>query len=235
MSLLRLTYLLQHLLKNGRLERRKNPRGKSFHCTDSVYDNLASQALITRNKTYLRGWKEIIVRLHSIMIWSKPQDCSNLVKAVTGLFVLIWLCNTSVLTTLSVIGLVVTFADYAAPLIFRDFFDSSRWGPKEEKVYEAVCEEIATAIFLMNTLWNQWREMKETRPKMYSFILLTSLLMLAYIGNTINNLLLLYVLTMSIVLLPGLKHHGILQQMINQSIEVIKGISSKIGNKPKNQ
>jgi hypothetical protein len=168
------------------------------------------------------------------MIWSTPQDCPNLVKSVTGLFVLIWLFNTSVLTTLSVIGLVITVADYVAPLVFRDFFDSSRWGHKEEKVFETVCEEIATATFLVITLWNQWRDLKETKPKLYSFILLTSLLMLAYIGNTINNLLLLYVLTMFIVLLPGLKHHGILQQMINQSIDAIKGIKSKIS-KPKNQ
>jgi len=77
-------------------------------------------------------------------------------------------------------------------------------------------------------MYNQWRQMKETKPKQYSFVLLTSLLMLAYIGNTINNLLLLYLVTMSIVLLPGLKHHGILQQIIKQAIQGVKGVTAKV-------
>ena len=166
------------------------------------------------------------------MIWSRPSDCFGLVKCVTGTFLLVWILNASVLTTLSVIGFILTITDYLAPLLCSNFIDSSKWGDNEEKIYESVCEDIATDIFLVMTVWNQWREMKETKPKLYSFILLTSLLMLAYIGNTINNLFLLYLLTMSLVLLPGLKHHGILQQIISQSIEKIKAASAII-NKPK--
>lgn len=166
------------------------------------------------------------------MIWSKPHDCPVVLGSVTFIFLLIWLLNASVLTTLSVIGFLVTVADYSVPLVCSNLFDASKWSDREERVYETVCEEIATVTFLVISLWNQWTEMKETKPKIYSFILLTSLLMMAYIGNTINNLLLLYLLTMTLVSLPGLKHHGILQQMIKQSIQMIKGITSKI-NKPK--
>ena len=191
-------------------------------------DILIQQTLITQYKTSLRGWKEIIVRLHSCMIWSQPHDCPVIVLSVSLVFVLVWLLNASVLTTLSVIGFVITVSDYAVPIVCSNFVDPSLWTEREDKVYDTVCEELATLTFLLMSMYNQWRQMKETKPKQYSFVLLTSLLMLAYIGNTINNLLLLYLVTMSIVLLPGLKHHGILQQIIKQAIQGVKGVTAKV-------
>lgn len=159
--------------------------------------------------------------LHSVSVWSQPHHAPALAASVSALFFLIWLLDTSILTTVSVIGIVVTLADYVVPLISSNLFDASKFGEADEAVYDAVCSEIALTCFTMQSLWRQWTDLKETKPKLYSFFLLTSLMMMAYIGNSVNNLFLLFVIVLFLVMLPGLRAHGIIQQLVRKTVDTI--------------
>lgn len=180
--------------------------------------------MIAKTKTHLESWKGLIIYLHSVFVWSQPHHAPVLAASVSALFLLIWLLDTSILTTLSVIGVLITLADYVVPLISSNLFDSSKFGDAEEAVYDTVCSEIALTCFTVQSFWRQWTDLKDTKPKLYSFLLLTSLLMMAYIGNSVNNLFLLYVIVLFAAMLPGLRAHGIIQQLMKKAVEVVKNL-----------
>lgn len=182
------------------------------------------QALIAKTRSHLRGWKEVLVYMHSVCVWNQPHHAPILAASVSALFLLIWLLDASILTTLSVIGIMVTLADYVVPLVSSNLFDSSKFGDAEEAVYDVVCSEIALTCFTVQSFWRQWTDLKDTKPKLYSFLLLTSLLMMAYIGNSVNNLFLLYVIVLFVAMLPGLRAHGIIQQLMKKAVDVVKNL-----------
>lgn len=172
--------------------------------------------------------------MHSVFIWSQPHHAPVLAASVSALFLLIWILNTSILTTISVIGIILTIADYTVPLLSTSLIDSSKFGPAEETVYENVCSEIALTWFTLQSFWNQWTDLKEKRPVVHSFLLLTSLLMMAYIGNSVDNLFLLYLITLLTVLFPGLRHQGIIQKLSKKAFDTIRDtIGARL--KPKQQ
>ena len=115
------------------------------------------------------------------------------------------------------------------PLLCTNLFDPTKWTQKEEKIYEEVCSEVALGWFTINSFWSQWQDLKETKPKMYSIMLLGTLIILAWIGNLINNLLLAYLITLFAILFPGLKHHGIIQAYVAKAASFVKNqITSKL-------
>ena len=171
--------------------------------------------------------------LHSVFVWTQPHHAPTIAGSVTAIFILIWLLNASILTTFSIIGILITVSDYAVPLVSSNFFDSSKWGATQEATYEKVCDELALFWFTVNSFWTQWTEIKETKPKLYSFILLTTLLMLAYIGNMINNLLLSYLICLFACMYPGLKSQGLLNKYLSEALTFIKTTIGEKLNKQK--
>ena len=186
------------------------------------------QALVAKTRTQLVDWKPVLVYLHSVCVWSQPHHAPLLVACVSSLFLLVWLLDSSLLTSLSVIGIIVTLADYIVPLVSSSLFDASRFGEAEDAIYDSVCSELALTCFTAKSLWRQWTDLKDSKPLLFSFLLLTSLLMLAYIGSSVNNLLLLYFIVLFVVLLPGLRAHGILQQLLSRAVHTV---SSLVGDK----
>lgn len=67
---------------------------------------------------------------------------------------------------------------------------------------------------------------------MYSIMLLVTLVVLAWIGNLINNLLLTYFIALFAVMFPGLKHHGIIQEYASKAASFVANL---IGSKLKKQ
>lgn len=116
----------------------------------------------------------------------------------------------------------------------------------KEKQFQETCKAIASAWKQILELWKEWNDIKTTRPKLYSGLLLSILLVLAWIGNLFNNvsphlvgnqltvsqlqLFLTYLIVLFVALYPGLKTHGIIEQYMGKAI---KSIKEKIGDKLK--
>lgn len=93
---------------------------------------------------------------------------------------------------------------------------------KDEAKFNEICVELAKVSAAGLGLWNQWQEIKVTRPKIHSGLLLSLLIVLAWIGNLFNNLLLTYLIALVLVELPGLKHHGLIEKHLGNAINSIK-------------
>jgi len=183
---------------------------------DSSDDKTSGDRLQVENKLKecMREWREFVIILYSVLIWEVNYYPLILGGSVTTLFLVIWYLDTSVLTTISVIGIVSSIVDYSIPALNQNFFDPSKWSSEKESKFERVCTELSKSWQTIVISYNNWQKMKASNPKMYYAILLSTLVVLSWIGNVVHNLLLTYLFVLLIVLFPGLKHHGIVDQYI---------------------
>ncbi|GAB6020410.1 hypothetical protein CHUAL_003111 [Chamberlinius hualienensis] len=169
----------------------------------------------------LEGWRYVLLPLDNLLLWRRVYDPAILIGFNSILFSLLWYYQPSVLSTFSVLGIICCLTDYFVPLITTNFFDQNKWSGKNEKHYEEVCYRLAvlwTNIQCFPALLNY---LKETMPKMYFIVILSILTALAWVGNLMDNLLLTYLIINVLLLLPGLKYHGILNRYTKSTVDII--------------
>ncbi|PSN55364.1 hypothetical protein C0J52_01811 [Blattella germanica] len=163
-------------------------------------------------KRELEGWREVILPLNSILMWDKNWYPGMLVGVTTTFFLFLWYLDPSVLTTVSVMGLIATLVDYLVPTLTANICNPENWTGSKEKKLEEICRGLAgTQIQIVNK-WGMFYDMRHSRPTVYYVTVVISLVLLAWLGSMVNNLLLTYLAVTTIVLLPGMKHHGLLQK-----------------------
>jgi len=170
----------------------------------------------------LQAWRPIVVNLYRLLTWEQPSYPAIIGAFVTTIFLLIWLFDPSVLTTLSLIGIVATALDYCVPLLQDKLLSIHKWNDKHEKMYQNVCVELAASLHSVQNAWQAWQTLKEQKPTAYLIGLLSSLLFLAWVGNAVNNLLLTYLFILGITMFPGLKRQGHLDTVVAQIRSLIQ-------------
>lgn len=178
-------------------------------------------------KKSLTPYKLIIPNLHAFFTWKKQYYPLLISAYITFSYLLIWLLELSVLSTVSIIGLVVTLVDFFLPTVVASFCDSSKWSDKDEEKFDHVCNELSCVLSKLKSSYNCWNEMRQNKSKIYYVSIFSALLTLAWIGNTFNNLFLVYVLTLTTALLPGLKHHQVFSQGFEKGLALIKSTINK--------
>ena len=108
------------------------------------------------------------------------------------------------LTLLSIIGLVVTLLDYLGPILIDKIFCSTQWTGEKEKKLDNVCKSVVNTTFFVSSCWTSLSNLKTTSPITHFGVTTTSLLLLAYIGSLVSGMFLSYILTMLVLMLPGL-------------------------------
>ena len=137
-------------------------------------------------------------------------------------------------------------------------FGTDSWTSFKDKQYEQVCEDILSAKDKIEAAWTLCREARSKKPvsgtigmplciitiSKINFILLlqvfhfiatvVSLFCLAWLGNTINNFFLAYLLNVAVLMVPGLNKKGILTQFgaqltlkVSFSVELFFIVNSK--------
>ncbi|XP_013790134.1 ADP-ribosylation factor-like protein 6-interacting protein 1 [Limulus polyphemus] len=167
-------------------------------------------------KYNLDGWKKVLHPFYSILMWEQPYYPAILAVMVTLEFILLWYFEPSLLTTLSLLGVTVCVADYAVPIVCVTFFDATKWTDAEERKFEEICKSVILVKQQTCDFWTSVIQLRDTKPVLYFVSVMSVLLLVAWIGSVINNLVLAYFLELGLVMLPGLKHQGILQNSINQ-------------------
>uniref|UniRef100_A0A1B6LS75 RETREG1-3/ARL6IP-like N-terminal reticulon-homology domain-containing protein n=1 Tax=Graphocephala atropunctata TaxID=36148 RepID=A0A1B6LS75_9HEMI len=167
---------------------------------------------VKKLKRELEGWREIILQLHSVLLWEKQWYPALVAGISSAIFTLLWLLEPSLLTTVSGAGLLVTLLDYLVPTVCAGLYRADNWTGAKERQFEDICRTLAqsysTASLQLRAFW----DLKVSSPKLYYSVAVTTLTILAYIGNKVNNLALSYILVTFLFLMPGLNHHGILHQ-----------------------
>lgn len=176
------------------------------------------QSLKSQIANKFQNNRPLVLKLHSILTWEQDSYPILVVAAVTISFLFIYLLNSSVLTTLSLLGIAGALIDLALPTIAKSLCGSSnqaaKLSDKDNQRFDKICLDLAKVYAFFRGSCDSCCSFKTSKPKFYYPGLLVSLLFLAYIGNKINNLFLTYLVTLLVVLYPGLDKRGLPQKAV---------------------
>lgn len=161
--------------------------------------------------------RPLVLKLHSILTWEQDIHPILIVAFVSISFLIIHLMNSSVLTTLSYLGIAGALLDLAMPTIAKTMCGSSsgsqtKLNEKDNQRFDKICMDLAKVYVFFRNSCGTCCSLKTSKPKLYYPGLLGTLFVFAYIGNKINNLFLTYLVTLLVVLYPGLEKKGIPQK-----------------------
>lgn len=159
--------------------------------------------------------RPLVLKLHSILTWEQDVYPIVVVAFVSFLFLTIHLMNSSVLTTLSYLGIAVALLDLAMPTIAKNLSaGQTKLTDKDTQRFDKICLDLAKIYALVRSSCDACCALKTKKPKLYYPALLVSLLVSAYIGNKFNNLFLTYLASLVVALYPGLDKKGIPQRAV---------------------
>ncbi|GJQ86867.1 hypothetical protein Trydic_g19535 [Trypoxylus dichotomus] len=188
---------------------------------------------LNKLKSAIKNWREIILPVSSVLLWEKSWHPCALIGGTTILFMSIWLLDPSLLTAISIIGLTITISDYIVPLLTASMMKGDTWSEKKEKQLDEICMMLLKYYNVVVNRATTFCELRALKPKLYYSCTIITLMMLAWIGNNINNLFLTYLFIVAILLLPGMDQNGIINvysKILTQKIgDMAKNTKIKVG------
>ncbi|KAL0117282.1 hypothetical protein PUN28_010259 [Cardiocondyla obscurior] len=159
-------------------------------------------------KRKMECWREIILPLNSVLLWERSWHPGLIVGLVTVIFCTVWILEPALLTMISICLLIFALVDYLVPILTSVLCNAQSWtGQKEKKLIE-ICQNLSTTMLQVQGIWASMSKVRQNRPNIYYSTTILFLILFAWIGNTVNNLLLLYIIVIAILLTPGFKHKG---------------------------
>jgi hypothetical protein len=178
---------------------------------------------LSKLKCSLEKYRELLLPLKKILEWEQNYYPAILVGVITVIFALVWYLEPSVLSTVCILGIILSVADYAIPTLLSSLFKSADWTVVQERQFDAICARLLNAQQHINDAKNWLRDLKANKPKMYLLLMIGVFSLLAWFGSLIDNLLLTYLFVVSLSLVPGLRKRGILQQITQKVKELHAG------------
>lgn len=96
----------------------------------------------------------------------KSVYISHVFLGSTIFFMVLWLVDPSILSTISLIGLTLTISDYMVPMLARSFFKSDVWTTAKEEQFEEVCRTIVVYREKMRLSCESFLLLRTTKPKL---------------------------------------------------------------------
>lgn len=186
--------------------------------------NGEDSAEVKQLKRDLEGYRELILPLNKVLEWEQNHYPAILVAVITVVFSIIWYLEPSVLTTVCLLGVVLSVTDFALPAVTGHLFNSADWTVVQERQFEAICVRLLNAKRHITNAKNQLLSLKKDKPKIYLLLLIGTFATMAWLGSLIDNLLLTYLIVVGFALVPGLRKRGILQRLVSKVTEVIGGL-----------
>jgi len=175
-----------------------------------------SEGRLNQVKSGLETWREVVIKLDSVLGWECDWYPAVSGGVVTAAFLFVWYWDPTLLTFIAFMGLLATLVDFLGPKIINQVFGSNNWTGAKEQKYEQVCNDLVTGIENIEEAFRFCREARGKKPIVHFVVTCLSLVTLAYLGNRINNFFLAYLLTLALMMLPGLQRKGLLQQHFSQ-------------------
>ena len=163
-------------------------------------------------KTNFKGWREIFVLISKLLKWEKPYYFGIVIGIVSFIFLCIWYIDPSIITGLSMVVLILCISDFVIPFLAPILFHEANWNSEKEKEYSHACKALADLQAAVYQGFKNLSHLKDANPLLYIAVATVSLSTLAWLGNQMHNLMLLYFAVLIFASLPGLAHHGILQR-----------------------
>ncbi|CAL1587624.1 unnamed protein product [Knipowitschia caucasica] len=183
-------------------------------------DNKSSNALAQETaqlEEQLQAWGEVILVGDRVLRWEKPWFPGALLGALSLLFLLIYYLDPSVLTGLSCFAMLLCLADYLVPTLAPRVFGSNKWTTEQQQRFHEICGNLVKLQRRVVGWGRRLCTMKEEKPKVYFGSVMTSLLVVAWIGQQVHNLLLTFLIVSFLLLLPGLNQHGVISKYMSMA------------------
>ncbi|XP_014681875.1 PREDICTED: uncharacterized protein LOC106821536 isoform X2 [Priapulus caudatus] len=211
---------------------RKEEKAKETVDVRSEVDKIHAcvESSLVSLKRDLEGWREILLPCYAFVTWEQKYFAGIIMGIVSIVFLMLWYFEPTILTTVALFALFLCIVDYVVPLAASNIFDSDNWTGEKEKKYEQVCERILHVRDHTTCFFTMLADLKQNKPKIYFVSVMGALAAIAWIGNTIPNLFLTYVIVSFLVMLPGLRESGIMQEMTGK---VLGMVQQTIGGKKK--
>ncbi|KAK2829771.1 hypothetical protein Q7C36_017761 [Tachysurus vachellii] len=178
---------------------------------DNKSANLLAQET-SQLEEQLQGWGEVILAGDQFLRWEKAWFPAVLVGSTTVLFLLVYYLDPSVLTGLSGAVMVLCLADYLVPTLAPRIFGSNKWTTEQQQRFHQICGNLVKTQRRVLGWWKRLFALKEEKPKMYFLSVISTLVVVAWIGQQVHNLFLTYLIVNFLLLLPGLNQHGIISK-----------------------
>jgi len=182
---------------------------------------------VSKVKGCLSQWRELVILADGLLGWEKDFYPALIAAAVTLKFVFVWWWDPTLLTFISITGIMISLLDYAMPKILGTVFKPESWNGDKEARYERACNSLVHGFKYAEAGLAAYREAKKVKPVVHFAATVSGLFALAWIGNRINNFFLLYLVVLVVLMLPGLHRKGLLDKYLSQvtakMAEAVKG------------
>ncbi|XP_015111549.1 ADP-ribosylation factor-like protein 6-interacting protein 1 [Diachasma alloeum] len=165
-------------------------------------------------KRRMEPWREAVLPINSVILWEKSWYPGLILGVTTTLFLFIWVLEPAFVTIISISLLLAALIDYLVPVLSSTFISSTAWTGQKEKKLEEICLNLSEMIIQTQNAWKYLLNARNNRPTIYYGSITLGLSLLAWLGNIVNNLLLMYLIVSISLLLPGLKHKGRVQSAL---------------------
>ncbi|XP_059618156.1 ADP-ribosylation factor-like protein 6-interacting protein 1 [Phlebotomus argentipes] len=168
---------------------------------------------LNKLKHDLEDWREVILHASKILTWEKAFYPAVIFAAVTMHFLFLWYLDLSALTQISLTLLCLTLGDYLYPIVGKLVFKPDKWTGVQEKEFEEICVSIFGAKQCLCGFLHFLIVTKEKKSMLFLVSVSAFLLLLAWIGSTIDNLVLTYLCALFVVYYPGLCKIGVIAKV----------------------
>jgi len=179
-------------------------------------------------KARLEDWRPLALPIVHFLEWRQPWNPAVLVGVNTLFFLLVWWLDLSVLSTLAVVGVLITLADGIVPILSATLFDTNAWTSQHEKEYDALCNRLLDLTKCTSGACTYLHGVKAQLPRVFSIGLCGVFIVLAIIFDRVNNFFLMYLLSTLLILAPGLQAKGIVNLAQHHGRELVKKIGAKV-------
>jgi len=178
-------------------------------------------------KQSLDSWREVAVILYSVITWEQDWYPGLTAGIVTVMFLTVHWLGPSIITLVSVIGMVITLLDYLVPMISDMVIPRSSWDEAKNKRLETVAKFIINCSQLVSSVCSKYRGARTSAPVYHAAITTVTLLVTAFIGSLVSGAVLAYLVLMVTLMLPGLHSRGLLADYCGSVVgyveEMVKG------------
>jgi len=161
------------------------------------------EARVTRVRLTLDDWKEVLVVWKRVLDWEQPYHPGLIFGLVSVHFLLNHWLQPSFPALVAVTCLKLTLADYLMPLLGPRIFPMEKWGSKHEHEFNVICEAISD---MHEHVWEAFTGLREFRaqcPRVYKPLSVGLLSLVCYLGWTLGDVFVLYVILLLALLYPG--------------------------------
>ena len=178
----------------------------------STISELPSEDRLNNVRSAFSGVREIIAKADSIIDADQYAYVGG--GILTLMFGTVWYWDPSFLTFISFLGFVLTIGDYVVPKLLP-YILSNEWNEEKEKKYDEFCRNFVRILGNAERAYTCYMDWRNKRRALNFGLSCISLLVLAWIGNRINNFLLAYLISVAVVLFPKIHRQGLLQKGFN--------------------